>query len=163
MTKREFLMDVIGAIEGKEGVDVVAVRDFAMEQIAKMDERNATRSSKPTKTQLENEAVKEQILAAFEVGEVLVAAAIGERVGISTQKASALCRQLVEVGSLKSHEVKIPKKGKQKAYSIITESEESEEPETEEQIYSSNNMGSNLVTPFYLQDSLDVLRLRFRL
>lgn len=160
MTKREFLMNVIGAIEGKEGVDVVAVRDFAMEQIAKMDERNATRSSKPTKTQLENEAVKEQILAAFEVGEVLVAAAIGERVGISTQKASALCRQLVEVGSLKSHEVKIPKKGKQKAYSIITESEE---PETEEQTYSSSRQGSNLVTPFYLQDSLDVLRLRSRL
>lgn len=121
MTKREFLMDVIGAIEGKEGVDVVAVRDYAMDQIAKMDERNATRSSKPTKTQLENEAVKEQILAAFEVGEVLVASAVGERVGISTQKASALCRQLVEVGSLEVHEVKIPKKGKQKAYSIITE------------------------------------------
>ena len=129
MTKREFLMDVIGAIEGKEGVDVVAVRDYAMEQIAKMDERNAVRSSKPTKTQLENEAVKEQILAAFEVGEVLVAAAIGERVGISTQKASALCRQLVEIGSLKSQEVKIPKKGKQKAYSIITEAEESETEE----------------------------------
>ena len=82
MTKREFLMDVIGAIEGKEGVDVVAVRDFAMEQITKMDERNANRSSKPTKTQLENEAVKEQILAAIEVGEVLDDAAIGERVGI---------------------------------------------------------------------------------
>ena len=147
MTKREFLMDVIGAIEGKEGVDVVAVRDYAMEQIAKMDERNATRSSKPTKTQLENEAVKEQILAAFEVGEVLVASAVGERVGISTQKASALCRQLVEVGSLKVHEVKIPKKGKQKAYSIITEPEEQC---TEEQTDLSSRTGSNLVTPFYL-------------
>ena len=119
MTKREFLMDVIGTIEGKEGVDVVAVRDFAMEQIAKMDERNANRSSKPTKTQIENEPIKEKILEILSTGERMVASAIAEKVGISTQKASALCRQLVESKKLKVEDVKIPKKGKQKAYSIL--------------------------------------------
>lgn len=124
MTKREFLMDVIGAIEGKEGVDVVAVRDFAMEQIAKMDERNANRSSKPTKTQIENEPIKEKILEVLSTGEKMVASAIAERVEISTQKASALCRQLVESNKLKVEEVKIPKKGKQKAYSILEVTEE---------------------------------------
>ena len=118
MTKREFLMDVIGTIEGKEGVDVVAVRDFAMEQIAKMDERNANRSSKPTKTQIENEPIKEKILEILSTGERMVASAIAEKVGISTQKASALCRQLVESKKLKVEDVKIPKKGKQKAYVV---------------------------------------------
>ena len=118
MTKREFLMDVIGTIEGKEGVDVVAVRDFAMEQIAKMDERNASRSSKPTKTQIENEPIKEKILEVLSTGERMVASAIAERLEISTQKASALCRQLVESKKLKVEDVKIPKKGKQKAYMI---------------------------------------------
>ena len=118
MTKREFLMEVIGTIEGKEGVDVVAVRDFAMEQIAKMDERNANRSSKPTKTQIENEPIKEKILEILSTGERMVASAIAEKVGISTQKASALCRQLVESKKLKVEDVKIPKKGKQKAYVV---------------------------------------------
>ena len=90
MTKREFLMDVIRAIEGKEGVDVVAVRDFAMEQIAKMDERNAIRSSKPTKTQLENEPIKAAIVEFLTGKDWTVASAVGEALEISTQKASAL-------------------------------------------------------------------------
>ena len=118
MTKREFLMDVIRAIEGKEGVDVVAVRDFAIEQIAKMDERNATRSSKPTKTQLENEPIKAAIVEFLTGKDWTVASAVGEALEISTQKASALCRQLVDDNTLVETEVKIPKKGKQKAYMV---------------------------------------------
>lgn len=122
MTKREFLMDVIGAIEGKEGIDVLAVRDYAMEQIAKMDERNATRSSKPTKAQLENEPIKAAIVEFLTGKDWTVASAIGEALEISTQKASALCRQLVADKVLIEMEVKIPKKGKQKAYAVeVTE------------------------------------------
>ena len=118
MTKREFLNEVIAVIDGTSEVDVLELKEFAKAEIVKLDERNANRSSKPTKTQIENEPIKEKILEVLSTGERMVASAIAERLEISTQKASALCRQLVESKQLKVEDVKIPKKGKQKAYMI---------------------------------------------
>lgn len=124
MTKREFLNEVIAVIDGTSEVDVLELKEFAKAEIVKLDERNASRSSKPTKAQIENEPIKEKILEVLSTGERMVASAIAERVEISTQKASALCRQLVESQKLKVEEVKIPKKGKQKAYSILEDTEQ---------------------------------------
>lgn len=124
MTKREFLNDVIAVIDGTSEVDVLELKEFAKAEIVKLDERNASRSSKPTKTQIENEPIKEKILEVLSTGERMVASAIAERLEISTQKASALCRQLVESKQLKVEDVKIPKKGKQKAYMINTAADE---------------------------------------
>ena len=118
MTKREFLNEVIAVIDGTSEVDVLELKEFAKAEIVKLDERNASRSSKPTKAQIENEPIKEKILEILSTGERMVASAIAERLEISTQKASALCRQLVESKQLKVEDVKIPKKGKQKAYMI---------------------------------------------
>ena len=118
MTKREFLNEVIAVIDGTSEVDVLELKEFAKAEIVKLDERNANRSSKPTKAQIENEPIKEKILEILSTGERMVASAIAERLEISTQKASALCRQLVESKQLKVEDVKIPKKGKQKAYMI---------------------------------------------
>lgn len=117
MTKREFLQAVIAT----ETV-AVNVKEFAQSEIKKLDARNASRSSKPTKAQIENEPIKKKIVELLtEVGEKYVASAIAEKVEISTQKASALCRQLVDEGKLQVEEVKVPKKGRQKAYSVIAE------------------------------------------
>lgn len=124
MTKREFLNEVIAVIDGTSEVNVLELKEFAKAEIVKLDERNASRSSKPTKAQIENEPIKEKILEVLSTGERMVASAIAERVEISTQKASALCRQLVESQKLKVEEVKIPKKGKQKAYSILEDIEQ---------------------------------------
>lgn len=118
MTKREFFNEVIAVIDGTSEVDVLELKEFAKAEIVKLDERNASRSSKPTKTQIENEPIKEKILEVLSTGERMVASAIAEKVEISTQKASALCRQLVESNKLKVEEIKIPKKGKQKAYMV---------------------------------------------
>ena len=118
MTKREFLNEVIAVIDGTSEVDVLELKEFAKAEIVKLDERNANRSSKPTKAQIENEPIKEKILEILSTGERMVASAIAERLEISTQKASALCRQLVESKQLKVEDVKIPKKGKQKAYMV---------------------------------------------
>ena len=124
MTKREFLNDVIAVIDGTSEVNVLELKEFAKAEIVKLDERNANRSSKPTKTQIENEPIKEKILEVLSTGERMVASAIAERLEISTQKASALCRQLVESKKLKVEDVKIPRKGKQKAYSILEDTEQ---------------------------------------
>lgn len=118
MTKREFFNEVIAVIDGTSEVNVLELKEFAKAEIVKLDERNASRSSKPTKTQIENEPIKEKILEVLSTGERMVASAIAERLEISTQKASALCRQLVESKQLKVEDVKIPKKGKQKAYMV---------------------------------------------
>ena len=124
MTKREFFNEVIAVIDGTSEVNVLELKEFAKAEIVKLDERNASRSSKPTKTQIENEPIKEKILEVLSTGERMVASAIAERLEISTQKASALCRQLVESNKLKVEEVKIPKKGKQKAYMVNTAANE---------------------------------------
>ena len=118
-TKREFLNEVIAVIDGTSEVNVLELKEFAKAEIVKLDERNESRSSKPTKAQIENEPIKEKILEVLSTGERMVASAIAEKIEISTQKASALCRQLVESGKLSVEEVKIPKKGKQKAYRIL--------------------------------------------
>ena len=124
MTKREFLNEVIAVIDGTSEMDALELKEFAKAEIVKLDETNASRSSKPTKTQIENEPIKEKILEVLSTEERMVASAIAERLEISTQKASALCRQLVESKKLKVEDVKIPKKGKQKAYMVNTAANE---------------------------------------
>lgn len=113
MTKREFLNAVIA------NVDVIEIADFAKAEIEKMDARNAKRSHTPSKTAIANEPIKKAIvdlLRAYD--EPVVASAIAEKMEISTQKASALCRQLVTDGQLSAVEVKVKGKGKQKGYSV---------------------------------------------
>ena len=145
MTKREFFNEVIAVIDGTSEVDVLELKEFAKAEIVKLDERNASRSSKPTKTQIENEPIKEKILEVLSTGERMVASAIAERLEISTQKASALCRQLVESKQLKVEDVKIPKKGKQKAYMVNAAANEED---TEQLIFSI--MRDNESYPFFL-------------
>ena len=106
MTNREFYTAIMNGTMTDE------VKSHAAEAITKLDERNQKRSSKPSKTQLENEPVKTAIVNYLTVHGGAVAADIAAEVDITTQKASALCRQLVESGSLTVEEVKIPKKGK---------------------------------------------------
>lgn len=115
MTTREFLEAVINT----EAV-ATNVKEFAKEQIVKLNERNTKRSSKLTKTQLANENVKNEILKIL-TNEPMVASAIAEKIGISTQKASALCRQMVENGTIKKIEIKVPKKGTQLGYLVEVE------------------------------------------
>ena len=123
MTNREFYNAIINGSMTDE------VKAHATEALSKLDERNQKRSSKPTKAQLENEPVKTAIVDYLTIHGGAVAADIAAEVDITTQKASALCRQLVESGALMVEEVKVPKKGKCKKYSLANavEAEESEE------------------------------------
>lgn len=109
MTKREFYK----AIANGQITD--ELMNFAIELIARMDEANVKRKSTPSKKQKENEAIKTKILEHLDT-EPKTATMIGELIGISMQKASALLRQLVDDNKATATEVKIPKKGTQKAY-----------------------------------------------
>ena len=83
MTKREFLNEVIAVIDGTSEVNVLELKEFAKAEIVKLDERNASRSSKPTKAQIENEPIKEKILEVLSTGERMVASAIAEKIAES--------------------------------------------------------------------------------
>lgn len=123
MTNREFYTAIINGTMTDE------VKTHATEALKKLDERNQKRSSKPSKKQLENEPVKTAIIDYLAAHGGAVAADIAAEVDITTQKASALCRQLVESGSLTVEEVKIPKKGKCKKYSIAPTAEDESDSE----------------------------------
>ena len=115
MTSREFFKAVV------EGNITVEVKDFAELQIRKLDNKNAKRKSTDSKTQKENKAIKETLLATMEKDKLYTASEIAG-MGIegitSTQKASALLRQMVETGILTSEEVKVKGKGKVKGYRL---------------------------------------------
>ena len=115
MTNREAYNAVInGEITDK------VIEHFTAE-LAKLVARNAKRSSKPSKTQLANEPIKAHLLEILAVKPMTASEIHEVDADLSTQKISSLCRQLVKAGKLAVEEVKIPKKGKQKQYSLISE------------------------------------------
>ena len=103
MTEREFLNLVIN---GDINEDVKA---YATEGIAKLDAKNEKRKNTPTKEQVANEGLKADILALLE-GKSMVASDIGASLGVSTQKASALCQLLVKEGKLSVADIKVKNK-----------------------------------------------------
>lgn len=113
MTNREFFT----AIASNTTLSAELI-EFAKEAINKLDKRNASRSSKPSKTALANAPIKASIVEYVTTHANALASEVAEACEISTQKASNLCRQLVEDNTFTVCEVKVPKKGKLKAYSL---------------------------------------------
>lgn len=112
MTNREFLNAVIN---GNIGENEVA---YATAEIAKLDARNDKRKNTLSKEQEANIEVKENILNA--IGDKpQVASVIAGILGISTQKVSALCRQLVDEGKLVVRDIKVKGKGTVKEYACV--------------------------------------------
>lgn len=112
MTTRELLNTVINANLSDD------VTEKATALLEQLDKRNAKRASTPSKTAVANEPIKAEIVKIVADGNK-TASEIGTALEISTQKASALLRQLVENGTLYAEEVKVPKKGKVKSYGIV--------------------------------------------
>ena len=109
MTKREFFEAVMAV----EEIDA-ELKLYAEKEIAKMDERNAKRKATPSKKSEANEPIKAEIVKIL-TEEPITASAVAEKVGISTQKASALLRQ---IDGLTVTEVKVKGKGKVKGYAL---------------------------------------------
>ena len=112
MTYREMLEKVIANDINDE------VIEKATERLERLDVENEKRKNRVSKKAAENEPVKEAILAVLGA-EPKTASVIGAEVEISTQKASALLRQLVEAGSVAKTDVKVTGKGTQKGYTLV--------------------------------------------
>lgn len=106
MTNREFFEQVIATVDNEEMVEK------AKSLIEALDKRNAKRAERPSKTQEANEPIIKAIAEVL-THEPMLAKTIAEKVGISTQKASALAKKVEKVQVV---DVKVKGKGTQKGY-----------------------------------------------
>ena len=131
MTQRTFLEMVVNANISDE------MTAYAMERIKHLDDVNEHRKAKGSKTQRANVEVKKAILASLEENTVYTASQVAE-MGIegitSTQKASALLRQMTETGELTVTDIKIKGKGKVKGYSLASPTQEISDNSTVEEL-----------------------------
>ena len=111
MTNREFFTAISN---GTMNDEIVAHAATALE---KMDAANEARKNKPSKTAIANAPVLEALTNAL-TADPQTAADLGAATGISTQKASSLLRQLVASGVAVSTDIKVPKRGTCKGYSL---------------------------------------------
>ena len=112
MTNREFFT----AISNIDTLPAELV-EFATNAIAKMDATNEQRKNKPSKTAIANAPVIEALTNAL-TSDPQTAADLAVAVGVSTQKASSLLRQIVASGVAVSTDIKVPSKGTCKGYSL---------------------------------------------
>ena len=125
MTNREFYT----AITAENATITPEMIEHATAQLAKLDATAEKRKGVVSKKDLEKRAANE--VAATHIAETIltaepktatdVAAVLTAEAGeeVKVQKASYLLRLAVDMGLAAQTEVAIPKKGKQKAYSII--------------------------------------------
>ena len=113
MTNREFYTAIISNPNVAQDY-----KDFAQAEIDKLDARNDKRKNTQTKAQKENEGIMTAIVDTITANGSMVASEIGTVLGISTQKASALCKLLVDGGKLTVADVKVKGKGTVKQYTI---------------------------------------------
>ena len=125
MTNREFYT----AITAENATITPDMVEHAQAQLAKLDataeKRKGKVSAKDQEKRDANAALAAHIAADILTGEAKtatdVAAVLTEEAGeeVKVQKASYLCRLAVELGLANATEVKIPKKGTQKAYTAV--------------------------------------------
>ena len=115
MTNREFYTNIAN------GNVTEAEKEFALAAIAKMDETNEKRknktSPKEAEKQAEMAALRESIFAVV-TNDPQTEADIAAQVGVTGAKARAQLRKLVAEGKVVSADIKVPKKGTCKGYSL---------------------------------------------
>lgn len=112
MTNREFYNAVI---EANVNEDITA---YAQAALDKMDAANEKRRNTPSKTAIENQPLVDKIVSEILTSEAKTASDVAGELGVSVQKASALLRQIVANGNATVSDVKVPKKGTVKAYTL---------------------------------------------
>ena len=116
MTRKNFFESIV------EGTVVTAeMVEFAAKEIEKDAKAAAHRAEKSAEKKAEVTKEMEDFVAALGT-EAATAAVLREKCGFATvQKASAIARKAVEAGLAEAVDVKVPKKGTQKAYRLPDE------------------------------------------
>lgn len=110
MTKKDYFNGLLGVIENhKDSIEnYEEFKAFIEREIELLNKKRS--NSKPTKTQIENEKIKEKILIAFEkIDEPVTITELAKMDGLteySNQKLSVLCHQLVDEHKVVNTKVK---------------------------------------------------------
>lgn len=110
MTKRDYFNGLLEVIENhKDSIEnYEEFKAFIEREIELLNKKRS--NSKPTKTQIENEKIKEKILIAFEkIDEPVTITELAKMDGLteySNQKLSVLCHQLVDEHKVVNTKVK---------------------------------------------------------
>lgn len=110
MTKRDYFNGLLGVLENhKDSIEnYEEFKAFIEREIELLNKKRS--NSKPTKTQIENEKIKEKILIAFEkIDEPVTITELAKMDGLteySNQKLSVLCHQLVDEHKIVNTKVK---------------------------------------------------------
>ena len=83
-----------------------------------MDAANEKRKEKTSKKAEENQPIIDRIVNEVLTAEPQTATDVAAVLEVSVQKASSLCRAAVAQGKAVQSEIKVPKKGNQKAYAL---------------------------------------------
>lgn len=94
-TKRENFERIATIVANDEELSA-----FIAHEIEQLDKRKSYKSSKPSKNQVANEGIKSQIYTFIEGNPHIRTKDIADAVGISSQKASALIKQMKEAGTI---------------------------------------------------------------
>jgi Ulp1 family protease len=98
MTKKETITAMLADAYITSNADFKAYLENELNLVIK---KNTYKSTKPTKNQVENENLKDKILEVLANSDkALCATEIGEKIGVSVNKASALLTQLKEDNSV---------------------------------------------------------------
>lgn len=112
MTKREFFVKALTLINDEEMVD------FINAEIIALDKKNEKAKEKRMELAKENAPIFEGIVNYLKDHKLALASELAQVCEVSTPKAVAMAKKLVECGTLVEKEVSIPKVGKRKAYSL---------------------------------------------
>jgi biotin operon repressor len=117
MTNREFMNEIIKTVDlvapmvDDNAVDKLnGIKELAVLEIEKLDEKNAKRKEKPSKTQIENEPIIKAIKEFLEgCDDFVPAKTIATALEISTNKVSSLAKKIenIEIEEIKFEKRKV--------------------------------------------------------
>ena len=106
------------------------VKAWALNEIAKLDKKNAKRKATEGEIKAENKPIAEAILKALEGGS-MISSTLAMTIGQTTQKTNGVAGEMVKLGMLTKFKVKVKNKGEQTAYELVTTEEVADEGEGE--------------------------------
>ena len=121
-TSRMALTDLIN------GKNIDKVKEWAKNEIAKLDKKNEKRKTADGEIKAENKPIADAILATLANGAML-STDLAKFINQTTQKTNGVAGEMVKLGMLTKTKVKVKGKGEQTSYSLVV----AETPTTDEE------------------------------
>ena len=113
-TSRMALTDLIN------GTNTDKVKEWAKNEIAKLDKKNAKRKASEGQVKEENKPIAEAIVKALTDNGEMLSVELAKAIGQSTQKTNGVAGEMVKLGTLTKSKVKVKNKGEQTVYALAT-------------------------------------------